>query len=75
MGFKGNKVITGNIPLAKVEALKGLPQFTEEELNYLLRILAESKIQVTEIELAYNSILKFQQLILYYRKLKKYNKE
>ena len=74
MGFKGNKVITGNIPLTKIKALQGLPEFNEEELNYLLKTLAESQINVTEIELAYSSILKFQQLILYYRKLKNLKK-
>tara|TARA_R110000803_G_scaffold55262_4_gene112143 strand:- start:2260 stop:2484 length:225 start_codon:yes stop_codon:yes gene_type:complete len=70
MGFKGDTVVTGDIPLGKIKALQGLPEFTEEELNYLLKTLAASTVNVAEIETAYSSILKFQQLILYYRKLK-----
>lgn len=69
MGFKGSKVVTGDIMLNKIKALKDLPEFSEQELKYILNIIAQSKINVSEIELAYSAILKFQQLILYYRKL------
>lgn len=69
MGFKGSKVVTGDVMLNKIKALKDLPEFSEQELKYILNIIAQSKINVSEIELAYSAILKFQQLILYYRKL------
>lgn len=71
MGFSANHTISENKPkvevvqTVKVEAPVIEPQpFTKQELEVLLRTMAEANLKGKEVELFYNVIIKLQDLYI-----------
>jgi|TARA_R110002012_G_scaffold202460_1_gene371525 hypothetical protein len=62
MGFKGHAFKAGNIEIGKVNPNADLPLLSQEELIFLLNTLRDTTIQGADMEIAYCTTLKLQNI-------------
>ena len=62
MGFKGHAFKAGNIEIGKVNPNADLPLLSQEELIFLLNTLRDTTILGADMEIAYRTTLKLQNI-------------
>ena len=62
MGFKGHAFKAGNIGIGKVNPNADLPLLSQEELIFLLNTLRDTTILGADMEIAYRTTLKLQNI-------------
>ena len=62
MGFKGHAFKAGNIEIGKVNPNADLPLLSQEELIFLLNTLRDITILGADMEIAYRTTLKLQNI-------------